>query len=330
MDSNKEPLHASSDEEEARLKKMARMNLTPTRLLGPPGWRLYDPKYIFIILAAHSGIIVMENYGPEDDKRWITMLAAGLPDDMRRMDIVFSAAAYHERYKDFAIHIRGVEVDEKDATRGKGAWLYTLKHDESGEQIRIHVWFTDIFLRNSQAHLIAHYTDPNKAESRYKQLTLREGGVAVELMDHDPHDHKSSIRLIENDVLLSNMQVILDAAVSAKRGGSQARMPLSKDTIKKYHPAYGKANALLRDVLNARRYKIISKYSPVDRLDILKHAFPEQLPEIIENLANYNTRHEIALQLAMFEAGEIPIGTWQKDRLIDFLNKSKELNGIKN
>lgn len=105
----------------ARDEKIARMNLCPAKLLGPPGWRLYDPKYVFIMLDAHSGIIVMENYGPDDDRRWITRFAAGLPQDMRRMGIVFSAAAYHEEYKDFAIHISGVEVDKQNPDQGKGA-----------------------------------------------------------------------------------------------------------------------------------------------------------------------------------------------------------------
>lgn len=319
-----------TSDEDAYLEKMAKMRLRPTRLLAPPGVSLFDPKWIFIILAAHEGLLVLENYGPDDDTRWVVLFGAGMPQDMRRIDMVFSAAAYHEKYQDFIIHIRGIEVDEQSPEKGKGGWSYAMTDIASGEAIKLHVWFVDIFLRDSQAHLIAHYTDPNAADPRYKELTKRRGGVGIELMEHSLQDQQSSIRLIENDVLLADMQRIIDAAEKQKRGGSQARARLSKDQIKKYYPAYSNANAALQQLLKNRRYKFISKYSALDRLEILQSAFPDAPPGIIERLANYTTRHEIALQLAMYQVANIPIGTWEKDRLRDHLNESKDANGVKN
>jgi hypothetical protein len=324
------PADDLTEDEKQHLEKMARMNLRPATLKGPPGASLYNPKWVFIILAAHGGLVLLENYDETDDPRWITMFGSGLPRDMRRIDMVFTAAAYHEKFKDFAIHIRGVEVQEQNPKRGEGAWLYTLTHHESGEQYRVHIWFIDIFLRNAQAHLIAYYTDADTADARFKQLTKRTGGVEIELMGHDMNDKASSILLIENDVLLTDMQSILDAAATAKHGGSQARASLSRDQIRKYSPADARANATLRNVLKNRKYKIISKYSPIDRLDILKSAFNDASPEILEALASYNTRDEIAMQLAMWEVAQVPIGTWKKDRLLDYLKESVELNKPKN
>ena len=315
-------------EDDVRLKKMAKMRLRPTRLLGPPGASLYDPKWIFIILAAHDGLLVLENYGPEDDVRWINLFGAGMPQDLRRIDMVFSAGAYHEKYQDFIIHIRGIEIDEQNPERGVGAWLFAMTDTASGEAIKLHIWFVDIFLRNSDAHLIAHYTDPETVDPRYKQITKRTGGVGIELMGHNPSDKESSIRLIQNDVLLADMQQIINAA-QGKHGGSQARVQLSKDQIKKYYAAFSTANATLGKQLESRRYRFISKYLPPDRLDILKSAFSDAPAEIVEKLANYTTRNEIALQYAMYQVAMVPIGTWKKDRLLDYLNESKELSGIK-
>ena len=216
------------DEDSEYNERMAGLRLKPTKLKGPPGAVLYDPEWIFQILENYNGLIVLEN-DQDDDARWFSLVGAGLPQDMLRVDFVFLARAFHTKYKDFAIHARGVKVDSASPEKGKGGWRLNYTDKDKSESYSVHVWFMEMFLLGSTAQLIAHY-NPN-INLEYSRLTRMGKGIRFEIVDHNPDDKKSSIRLIENDILLLDPASVLAAAERAKVGRPSDSGNFKKDDL---------------------------------------------------------------------------------------------------
>jgi hypothetical protein len=55
-----------------------------------------------------------------------------MPTDLPLVDVIFSAAGYDMKYKDFAIMGRGVVLDQGDRDKGRSSWLWHVRHKKSG------------------------------------------------------------------------------------------------------------------------------------------------------------------------------------------------------
>lgn len=173
---------------------------------------LYESEWIFSALDENNGRIVILD--DDTDIRWFSLLGAGMPQDMQRIDAIFTADIYHEKYKDFAIHLRGVIAEPENLEKGEGFWRLSLI-DSLGEPVLVHVWFAEMFLRGTKAYLLVHYNADS--DPIYRKLTGLKRGPRFELSGHDPDDRESSIKLIENDLLLTDPKSILEAIEKNQR-----------------------------------------------------------------------------------------------------------------
>jgi hypothetical protein len=282
-------------------------------------------KWIFPALELTGGLIIRVN--DMSDIRWTNLFGAGMPPDLTRMDVFFSVAPFNSLYKDFAIHGRGVVADPANPEKGKGAWLWTITMAGTGETLNVNIWFVEIYLRNSSTQLLAHYnagTNPT-----YTTLTLGRTGVMVELIDIDPTgDKQSALRLIQHsDVLLTKLQSILHSAATAERG-RKPKAVATPETIPLWTKQYDDALTALQSELQNRERKQLKKYTPQERLWVIKRAFPEIDNKIAESLAEFTSLSDVALRYTGWVCSKIEIGTWQSTNYEKIRRESDKINNV--
>lgn len=289
-------------------------------VIGPPD----DPEikgHIFQLTGAPSvktllaGLSWQEDFPQEDFpiEGWYSL--------------VLNGKFFHKEFGRYTVEMIGSQVAAETAKNFSPC--QSLQYGEMfSESHPLLLWRQRVFYQAEKVWVPSLETtlSPTYPQVPYIESVWHPSRRTQEIVLSCPINTPKSIR----DSLLKNgrrmLQQIETEDNPLSRGGSKARAPLSKDQIRIYHPTFGKAHEALRDVLESRKYKTISKYSDIERLAILKAAFPDEAPEIIEALIQYKTKRDVALQFAMWKVAKIPIGTWQKDRLTDYLKESEGLN----
>lgn len=206
----REVIQPDDDDVPADLQPLESMNFPRVNLFTVEGTPMEE--WVFPGLEQSGGLIISTD--DDTDPRWTVMYGAGMPQDLRRIDVIFLAAILHPKYEDFAIHCKGVVADPMDIDKGSAAWKWRLTKNETGEVFVVHVWTAEIFLRGSSTRCVGHYNAG--INPHYQELTGISPGIRFELSGVDPDDVNSAHRLIDSIALLQGAQAAFDAV--AKRG----------------------------------------------------------------------------------------------------------------
>ena len=297
--------------------------------LTRPGFTMFIPhgtpqeRWIFDALPYFEGAIVRISDGT--DMGWQVLFGAGMPTDLPLVDVIFSAAGYDMKYKDFAIMGRGVFVDPGDRAKGKSQWLWHVTHRKSGAELHAYLWSQRLFFRGSSSQLIAHFT--NGTNENYMRLTGRDVGVNYDLI-YRPDDHAGADTLRKHDYLLADSRAILEAAVE-KRG----RKPLAElppGTLELWSDEYTKTQAALDKETSNRNWRQLKRVTQEPaRIAYIKRALRGIPDEVAVQLARKCSRtSEVALRYTAWRCSQITVGVYERGTLQKYLQESDRLNGV--
>jgi hypothetical protein len=282
--------------------------------------------WLFPVVDQYRQPIVHLN--KKDDKRWVQLYGAGLPQDMTRADVILGVEPYNLKYRDFAVHGKGVVLDEAQPIKGKGAWRWNITHPENNNSISFHIWFINIFLRNAQVHAIAHYLAPvNKgADPLFIELYHGKTGTRVEYLDVEILDQKSTNRLTANIAdILNDFNSIINSAVQELRGRPPHAVA-DPESIPLWSKQYDDALLLLQSETKKHGSPRLGKYPEPTRATIIKLAFPDIDNQTAEALSKFPRISKVALRYTGWKCSGIEIDAWKSDsEYRDILRKSDSM-----